>query len=311
MSAPVSKIRVVIILLIGLLAISSAAVLIKSCDAPALTIAFYRVAIGSLFYFSVTRFQKNPLLKKFTPHTLRLALLSGLALALHFATWITSLNYTSVASSVVLVCTSPIWVAIGGFVFLRERLHRFMIVGIVMALLGSIIISGGDVTYAQQSLKGNLLAVAGAICAAAYLLIGRRLRRELDTFPYVTVVYATAALFTLLWLAIAGLPLAGFDSRTVLFLLAIAFLPQIIGHTSFNWALKYFSATAVAIVVLGEPVGASVLAWIFLGETITLGQFAGMILILAGVGITLYGENKKISNKSTVKQQDNRENKPH
>ncbi len=293
MSAPPGKSRVILMLVIGVLAISSAAVLIKGCNAPALTIAFYRVGIGSLFYFSVTRFRKTPVLKKFTPFTLRLALLAGFSLALHFATWISSLDYTSVASSVVLVCTSPIWVAIGGFVFLRERLPRFIIVGIVMALSGSIIMSGGDVSYTPQSLKGNVLALAGAVCAAAYLLIGRRLRRDVDTFPYVTVVYATAALFTLLWLAFAGLPLTGFDPRTVLFLLAIAFLPQIIGHTSFNWALKYFSATAVAIVVLGEPVGASLLAWIFLGETITLMQFAGMILILAGVGITLYDENKK------------------
>jgi drug/metabolite transporter (DMT)-like permease len=290
MTAPHRRLLTLFVLAVALVAISSSSVLIKMCSAPALTIALYRVGIASIFYASMTRLTGSRLRRQYNLSRLKLALLSGLFLAAHFAAWITSLNYTSVASSVVLVVTSPIWVAVGGVVILKEKPSLLLIFGIGITFVGSVIISGADFALDPRSLFGNLLAVAGAVAAAGYWLIGRKLRAEIDTFPYVTVVYASCAAFTVILILLFDVPVWGFSHKTILFLLAIALLPQVIGHTSLNWALKYFSATAVAIITLGEPVGAAILAWIFLGQNISVPQFAGGLVILAGVALSMHAE---------------------
>ena len=265
----------------GVLAVSTASVFIKMCAAPASTIAAWRLGLASLFYYAVARKTSGPLRRLYSKSQLVLSLFSGLALVLHFIAWITSLRYTSVASSVVLVSTSPIWVAIGGFIFLREKPGKLLLSGIAVTLIGSVVISGSDFYFDRQRLIGNALAVLGALFAAVYLLIGRRLRAGIDTLPYVAVVYTAAAIVAFAFILLTGTPFYGFDARTTLLLVAIAVFPQVIGHTSFNWALKYFSASAVAVVTLGEPIGASTLAWIFLGEKISFVQFAGGVIILA------------------------------
>jgi len=284
--------RVVLVLSCGIAAISFSSIFTKMCAAPALTIAFYRLSISSLLYFVIAR-RHGPVTKSFNISQIKLALFSGLALALHFATWISSLNYTSVASSTVLVVTSPIWVALGSGLFLKERISWLMAIGILMTFVGSFIISGADFALEPGALLGNLLAMAGAVFGAVYLIIGRRLRREIDTFQYVTLVYGTAAFFSLFFVLFSGSPLAGFDGKTVALLVGIALFPQVVGHTSLNWALRYFSATAVAIVNLGEPIGATLLAWLLLGERIGFVQFLGGIVILLGVSIALVAETRR------------------
>ncbi len=288
-----SNSRVILVLAIGLLTISASAVLIKMCKAPALVIAFYRLGIASVLYYGMARHKVGPLGKHYHKSQVRWALLAGLALALHFATWIQSLSLTSVASSVVLVTTSPIWVALGSTFFLGEKPSRMMLIGMAITICGSIIITGADFQLSAQHLVGDVLAIAGAIFAGIYLLIGRRLRRELDTFPYVTIVYSAAAVFTLVFLAATGDPLLEYDTRTFVLFLLIALLPQVIGHTSLNWALKYISATAVAVVTLGEPIGASFLAWIILNEGISLVQLAGMMITMLGLAVSLFVETRK------------------
>lgn len=290
-STPVKRHRVFLALAIGLMAISSAAVLIKACDAPSLAIAFYRLLLGALFYI-VLQLRRGKSWGPVRQHFVWI-FVSGLALALHFATWITSLNYTSVASSVVLVCTSPLWVSIGAALFLKEKTSALMGAGLVITIAGSWIISQADFSVAPEQLIGNALALLGALFAAVYLLIGRKLRPYLDTIPYVTLVYTVAAVFTGLFVLIYRTPLLHFDIQTYALLLALALLPQVIGHTSFNWSLKYFSATAVSVVILAEPVGASFLAWLFLRETIAPVQLIGMIVILVGVSVALYVEYRQ------------------
>ncbi len=292
MSNGISKLQVVLVMTVGLLAISSSSVLTKLCAAPAFAIALYRLGIASVFYVAVARATGGPLRSVFDRGQIRLAMFAGLALALHFATWISSLDYTSVASSVVLVVTSPIWVALGSFLFLNEKPQKLMWLGILITFSGTVIISGTDFSLSPQRLTGNLLALSGAVFAATYLLIGRKLRAQIDTFQYVTVVYSTATLFTIVFILFAGTPVWGFSNITYIYLISIAVFPQIIGHTSFNWALKYFSATSVAIVILGEPIGASILAWIFLGERISTLQFVGGFVILMGVMLTLLVESR-------------------
>lgn len=280
------------ILSFGLLAISLASVLIKLCPAPALTIAVYRLAFASMFYIAINRISKKPLLKNLTSNQKKVILISGIFLTIHFATWITSLKFTSVASSVVLVQSAPIFVAIGSVIFLKEKPNLVTVMGILFALIGTAIISIHDFSLDKNSLTGNLLAVAGAIGAAGYLLAGRHLRKTLDTFQYVAVLYSLTTIFLLLLAVTTGAELFKFSWRIYLLFLAIAFFPQVIGHTTFNWALAHFSATTVSIVALGEPIGASILAFFILGEKLTLIKIAGAVVILIGVILAIISENK-------------------
>lgn len=286
------KQQAVTVLGIGLIAISFASIFIKLCEAPSLVIAAYRLTIASIFYIGFTRIRSGPILAAYSRSQLKIVLFSGVFLTIHFATWITSLKFTSVASSVVLVQSAPIFVAVGSFIFLREKPTKLMLLGISIVLLGSIIISAHDFSLDKNSLVGNLLAVAGAIGAAGYLLAGRKLRSSIDTFRYVTVVYSVTAILLLLIAFVNGNSFTGYTSKTYLLLFAIAMIPQVIGHTTVNWALKYFSATAVAVIILGEPIGASILALVILGEKLSLVKISGGIVILIGVIIAVIAEPK-------------------
>jgi len=292
MTQNMNKYQAIVVLGIGLIAISFASIFIKLCDAPSLVIAAYRLTIASLFYIGFTRIRSGSIISAYSPSQIKIVLLSGFFLAIHFATWITSLEYTSVASSVVLVETGPIFVAIGSFLFLREKPSKLMILGIAIAFIGSVIISVHDFSIDRNSLLGNLLALCGAISVAGYLLAGRKLRATIDTFRYVTAVYTVAALFLILFAVINGESLIGYSPQTYILLVLIALIPQVIGHTTLNWALKYFSATAVAVIILGEPVGASILAVIILAEKLGFVKIVGGIVILSGVMIAIWSENR-------------------
>ena len=172
-----------------------------------------------------------------------------------------------------------------------------MIIGTIIAFVGAIIISLHDYAHDSSTLAGNLLAIGGALGAAGYFLAGRKLRAEIDTFPYVTAVYTISALLLLVMAIISGVSLFNYNLKEFLLFFAIAIIPQIIGHTSLNWALKYFSATAVSIIILGEPIGASLLAFFILGESLTLIKIFGGIIIICGVVILLLAEAKYNNNK--------------
>lgn len=287
--------QAVFVLGMGLIAISFASIFIKLCPAPSLVIAAYRLGIASAFYIVFTRIRYGPIISRI-PKSQRLWLLaSGSFLTIHFATWITSLKYTSVASSVVLVQSAPVFVAIGSILFLHEKPTKLLLLGIVIAFSGTFLISAHDFSLDRNSLVGNLLAVAGAIGAAGYLLIGRKLRAEIATFHYVTVVYSVAALWLVLFAGLSGGRFTGYESSTYWLFIAIALIPQVIGHTTVNWALKYFSATAVAVIILGEPIGASILALVILKETLSGMKIIGGCIILAGVILALLGESRQRS----------------
>lgn len=291
------KSRAILILGFGLIAVSFASIFIKLCEAPALVIAAYRLTIASVFYLGFTRIKQGPIWSTFSRSQLKIVLISSVFLTVHFTTWISSLKFTSVASSVVLVQSAPIFVALGSFVFLKEKPSRLMIIGVIIALFGSVIISVHDFSLDSNSLTGNLLAIGGAIGAAGYLLAGRKLRAEIDTLPYVTAVYTVTAVLLLIIAILSGAELFAYNLKIYLLFFAIAIFPQIVGHTSFNWALKYFTATGVSIVTLGEPIGASILAFVVLGEKLTMIKIIGGVIILVGVLIALVVEAKYINNK--------------
>lgn len=221
---------------------------------------------------------------------LGLALASGLLLALHFALWITSLQYTTVASSVVLVTTTPLFVGLASHWMGEEKLAPRTLWGIALSVAGGAVIGWGDLGLSPRAALGDLLALMGAMAVAGHLLVGRRLRARLSLVPYVTSVYSLAAVALLAAALGTGQALTGYSPKTYAMFLLLALVPQLLGHSSLNWALRYVSATSVAIAVLGEPVGATLLAYFILGETPSAPEMAGGALVLVGIYVALRGK---------------------
>ncbi len=290
---PVAMNRVMAVLAAGVVAVSFAAILIRWCAAPPLVIAFYRLLFASLFFWITSKRANLTQLHNLPVKTLRWGGLAGIALAMHFATWITSLNHTSVANSVVLVATSPIFVALGARFILGETARPLLYWGLLLAFAGAAVITSQEADSGNNSLLGNLLALAGALFAGIYFLIGRKLRQEMDTAPYVTLCYSAAAIILLLGVLIMRLPLFDYSWQTFATFLALALIPQVIGHTSFNWALKHLSAPTVSIALLGEPIGASLLAFFFFKEELGTTTMFGGSLTLLGVALAIFSERGK------------------
>jgi drug/metabolite transporter (DMT)-like permease len=278
-----------LLLPVGIIAISTASIFIKLCDAPALIIAAYRMVLASLMLMPFAG--RHKIWKGWRRNELGWFLLSGFFLSLHFAFWIASLKYTSVASSVVLVNTHPIFVGIGAWLFLKERLGMNLILGITLSVLGSGLISYGDMALSEEALMGDGLALLGAIAASGYFLFGRKMRKNQDLLSYIFPVYSTAGLVLVIFSLILQKPFFGYPLSTYLFLFLIALIPQSIGHTTFNWALKYLPASMVSITILGEPVGSTILAYFILSEGLTPWKVIGGISIFAGILIALKRES--------------------
>lgn len=266
---------------IGVLAVSTAAIFIKLCDAPALIIATYRMVFASLILLPYALYKKTG--RTWGRKEIGWLILSGFFLSLHFTFWIGSLKYTSVASSVVLVTTYPIFVGIGSRLFLKERMGLFLIFGIILSILGSGLISYGDMAISREALMGDGLALLGAITASGYFLVGRKMRKSQDLLSYIFPVYSTAGFLLVIFSLLSQKNFIGYSWTTYLFLFLLALIPQLIGHTTINWALKYLPASMVAITYLGEPVGSTILAYFVLNEALTPWKIFGGILILAGI----------------------------
>ncbi len=281
-----SNAQVAGVLVLGIAAVSFASILIRWAEAPSLTIAFYRLLLASIFFWVTRGRLAIHQLRGGSLSLLGLCALSGAALAVHFASWITSLSMTSVSSSVVLVTTTPIWVAVGSRFILREPVRLTFVIALLIAVSGAVLISGFDASASgHESAIGDLLALVGAIAGAIYFLIGRRVQRNMDTWAYVTATYSAAAVVLFIWVMLTHSPLTGFSAKTYGLFALIALVPQVIGHTSFNWALKHLTAAMVSIALLGEPVGATVLAYFLLNEQLGWPKIIAAALTLAGVAM--------------------------
>ena len=298
----------IVFLIVGIIAVSTASIFIRMAqgEISSLVISAYRLSVAVLFLvpFSIKSI-KSDFYKINGTETL-LLILSGICLALHFFTWITSLELTTVSSSVVLVTTTPIWVAILTPIILKTKIKREIFWGISLALLGGLIIVFGnlllfsgfkdvfikDQIFGSISIKGNLLALSGAWFASGYIIIGKKLRKNISILSYTTIVYGVAAIILLVSVIIAGDSLFGYSLKNTIWLFLIAIVPQIIGHSTFNWALKYYSAAFVSIAMIGEPIGAILLAIIFLGEFPTMIEVFGGLIIIIGIVIAAINEPK-------------------
>ncbi len=278
------------------LAVASAsvsAILIRLADAPPLVIGFWRLALASLLLTPFALWLAGNELRHLPRRDLRLTLVSGAFLGLHFATWITSLEYTSVASSVVLVTTAPIFVGLASPLFLHVRLGRGVWLGILLSIAGGVIISFGDMSLSGRALLGDLLALLGAMAISAYFLIGRQLRRRLSLLAYVLPTYWTAAIVLALAAWLADNSFIGYARATWWMLLLLAIFPQIMGHSLMNWSLRHVSPTMVTVSNLAEPIFATILAYFILAETPTPTKAIGGVLVLVGIYVTMQGERQK------------------
>ncbi|MBI1394836.1 MAG: EamA family transporter [Betaproteobacteria bacterium] len=287
------------VLAAGVCVVSTASILIRYAQhtgTGSLSIAALRLSFATLLLSPYAWPRVRSELPRAKRSTITLAAVSGLVLAIHFATWITSLEYTSVAASAVLVTTNPIWVGIAAWLWLREPPSRTATAGIVLGVGGSVFVfatEGGHVAGAAQASLGNALALVGALMASTYLLIGRRLRGELSLTAYIWIAYGVAAATLVVTAWIAGQPLVGLPALAYVLTLLLAAGPQLIGHTTFNWAVRRLPAPTVAMAILGEPVGAAILAWVLFGERASPLQMAGFGLLLAGVYVTARAEAKR------------------
>lgn len=291
--------RVFAFLFVGVLAASMSSILIRFAQndgLPSMLIAAGRLTLAALLLTLAVLSRHRADLAQLKRIDLLMAGVSGFMLAIHFATWISSLEFTSVLISVVFVTTGPLWVALLEFTFLRVRIGRLVIVGLIIAVAGGIVIGitgSGDTTPGRQPLLGGALALCGAIAFALYLVIGRRLRAKLSLLPYIWLVYSFTALFLVAVVVITATPVTGYPTSGYVAIVLLALLPQLVGHTSFNYALRYLSATFVSIASQLEPIGSAIIAFIVFQEIPTEWQLVGSLAIVAGVALASYGQRKE------------------
>jgi drug/metabolite transporter (DMT)-like permease len=284
------------VLAVGVAVVSTASILIRFAQAEgvaSLSIAAARLGLAALVLLPFAWARARNEIVGLARRDLALTLASGAMLAVHFWSWITSLEHTSVASSTVLVTTNPLWVGLASVLLLREKLRAGAVAGLLLSLLGMLLTFASDTsaaTPAPDALLGNVLALLGALSASGYLLIGRALRARISLLAYVALAYASAALFLCCAALLTGTALAGHSLHGWLFVILLALGPQLIGHTTFNWSLRHLSATFVALAILGEPIGSAFLAWLVLDEGFTSLQLAGFGLLLAGIFLAARAE---------------------
>ncbi|KAF0996238.1 DMT family transporter [Geobacillus sp. TFV-3] len=289
---PSSTTKAYAALFIGALAVSTSAIFVKWSQAPSAVIAFYRLFLAVAIMTPLFLRHRSEL-RGISWRDWLFSLCSGVLLAFHFILWFESLDYTSVASSVVLVAMQPLFAFAGGALFFRERLTVAAFGSAVLAIIGSVLISWGDFRVSGEALYGDGLALLSCAFVTAYWLFGQEVRQRLLLVTYTYIVYGISAAVLWLYAMLFRLSLTAYQLTDWLCFLALAVIPTLLGHSVMNWAVKWVSASTVSMAILFEPIGASALAcWLF-GEPIRPFQWIGGIFILAGIALYLWEKNEK------------------
>jgi drug/metabolite transporter (DMT)-like permease len=286
----------------AILAVSTSSVFIRFAqrDAPSLVIAALRLTFATLILAPLALTRHRQELRSLTRSDVLLGLVSGLFLAVHFATWISSLEFTTVASSVVFVSTGPLWVALLSPFLLNEHLSHVAIVGLTLAFVGGSLVGLADActwnaglqcpdiarVLQGRSMWGNFLALVGAWAVSGYLIIGRKLRAKISLIPYIFIVYGMAAAGLIVAMFASGETPWGHPLPAYFWIFLLAAFPQLIGHSTYNWVLRFIPASLVAITTLVEPIASAILAYFILRETPASGVIVGGALILSGIYLT-------------------------
>lgn len=308
-----TPISVYVMLALGLSSFSFSAILVKLAQTegiPSLFVASSRLMIAAIILTPFVFIHHRANLATLNRKDLVLAFGAGTFLALHFISWVTSLEYTSVLISVVFVTSGPLWVAILEFIFFRAKLPKLVVIGLGVAILGGLLIGfAGTLSDTatvqvdrQRELIGGGLSLIGAITIAVYLIIARKLQQprirngvttKLHIIPYIWLVYGSAGLLLLVWTILAGVPIVGYSAQGYIWLLLMALFPQLVGHSSLNYAVGYLPATIVSMATQLEPIGSAILAYFLFNELPFPLQIVGSIVIICGVMLATYGQNKK------------------
>jgi drug/metabolite transporter (DMT)-like permease len=292
-----------LVLLGGVGVVALAAIMIRmlqqpSIAMPATVIAAGRLGFAALILLPIAWLRAGAELRALGRRDVLLGIASGALLAMHFDAWIASFEYTSVASSVALVTTNPLWVALLSLLLWGERPAPLTLVGVLLAVAGSVLIGLSDSGLAggPNALLGDGLALLGALTVSGYFLIGRVLRRRLSLLAYIWLAYTSAAIILLaVALLLGDIQLGappGYPPLAYLLVLGLALGPQLLGHSAFNWALRYLSPTFITVALLGEPLGAALLALLIFGEGFEPLQLTGFVLLLLGIFAAAQGERR-------------------
>lgn len=277
----------VLLMTVGVVAVSTSGPLMAAVAAPALAVAMWRNVLGVAAiapFAAVTRLGE---LRGLSARELRWALAAGLLLAAHFATWVPSLRFTSVASATAIVATQPVWVAL----IARATGHvvpRRTWVGITLSIVAVVVLTGVDISLEPRALVGDLLALLGGVFAAFYTVAGAEVRRTVSTTTYTSICYSTAGVVLLVACLVGRVDLWGYDSKTWVQLLALTLGAQLLGHSVFNLVLRTTSPTVVSLALLLEIPGAAVIAAAALGQVPPLAALPAALLLLLGLGIVVY-----------------------
>jgi drug/metabolite transporter (DMT)-like permease len=277
---------------LAIFALASSSIFIAKLDqVPAIIIAFYRMAIATLLLMPAAVVIKRRELAAFAGRDIALLIAGGFFLAVHFGSWITSLKYIPIATSVVLVNSHPLFVVVASYLFLGERPRARSLAGTLLGLAGMLVISREGLMSARQgqsptALMGDALAVIGALAIVGYFIVGRKARATMSLLGYATPLYAVCSIFLLAWAVITGSRLAPYRPIEWTYFVLLAVVPTILGHTVFNWALRHVRASAISVTFLGEPVVAGFLAYLVFGQRPQLETYVGGAMILCGIYLT-------------------------
>jgi len=293
-----------IVVMIAAVAISTSAVFVKLAEeAPAGIIAVYRLLFAVLIMLPVVLIGYRNELRRISKRDWLLSAVAGVFLALHFILWFESLNYTSVASSTVLITMQPVFAFIGTYVLFQERFSYAAIISMIITIFGGIIISWGDFQLGGMALFGDILALLGAIAITVYFLVGQSTRKRVSLITYTFIVYSMSTFTLIIYNGIMQNSFVGYSADHWWIFLALAIIPTFLGHTLFNWAQKWLSSSTISMATLFEPIGATVLAYFILQESITWSQFLGGAIVLFGLYLFIISTNRKrkvtISKKSS------------
>jgi drug/metabolite transporter (DMT)-like permease len=279
-------------LIIGVISVSTSAIFVKLTSAPSGVVAFYRLFFSVLFMLPVFLLRYVSELRFITKQDWVRSLISGVFLAFHFILWFESLNFTSVASSTVLVTLQPIFAFIGTYVLFKERLSGKAILCGITAVIGSVVISWGDFVISGNALIGDILALIACAFITVYLLFGQTVRKRVSLITYTFVVYSISTITLFIYVLFMDESLGGYDLSNWIFFILLAIIPTLLGHTLFNWSLKWLSTSVISVAILFEPVGATILAYLVLNETINWSQAIGGLIVMTGIIFFLITEKK-------------------
>lgn len=298
------KKKIYILLAVGIFFLSLSGILIKLADAPPLITAFYRMLFTVLLLTPYFIFKHKSKARYFLDYR---PLVVGFLLAVHFILWISSIQYTDISNSVIFVALQPLFTIVLEYLFAREDLKEGAVIGIIMAVIGSAVISIGDFYQLGDKLFGNFLALSAAFFASSYLFIGRGVRKKLDYFPYLYILYSYAAFFLGIGVYLFDIPFSGYGFNNYFIFLALAIGPTLIGHSILNYSVRYLPTSIVSLSILGEPILTTFLAWLLLKEEVMLTTIIGGAFILGGIYLaSVYNYHQKKKKKKKNKQKEKR-----